>query len=198
MKVLAKVKGNTRMTMVIANGNTSFCQAIYPAAFVRTQDVSKAFEFYRYTKLRFRIPPQTRFETTEPSKTSSLEYVLAYVPELVTATPTTLTTGNLAGVTPCFMGMMGIANPNAGSGGSTTAICAAGDTTPRTWTIPKASLLSTPTKWFRVVGDSEDDFTVQGSVCIAVTDSAGANTVEFVSIMDYEVEFAGPAQSSVL
>jgi len=196
---ITTVSGKALVTMTVANGNTSTAAGIQPG-YSRLSNIQKAFEFYRFTRLSFLVPPWSRFETTWPENSQASAAALGYYPEETTATLTTVTPTALLGLDASIPLTGSVVDVNAIGGTVNNDVLVTGDTTQRRLTVPKRVLLGTTTKWFRTntTTSSEVAEITQGQLIFAVADSAGANTVVLNLHMSYTIEFCGNCDSTVL
>jgi len=197
MKAMSRDTGKDYGTIVIPNGDTSAALSITPSIFSRQVNVSKAFQYFRFTKLNFTFPPATRFETSEPATTLSSLVAIGYLPEIATGS-TNLNLQDVACMTNSTLYSSSIVNANSVTNVLNANLLIPGTTVPTRLNLGRKVLLSTPTRWFRCNSDSEDAETVQGQIFAAVTDAAGANTVVLPFLVTYSIEYSGRANSTVV
>jgi hypothetical protein len=199
MKALIRDSGKDYGTLTIANGNTSVAFSVAPSTVSRLVNISKAFEFYRFTKLEFEFPPITRFETSEPASTFSSLVAVGWIPEQTNAASTTaIAFADVASLTQSCMFSASVVNANSVTSVLNSNLLIPGTTGPTHLRLNRKTLLSTPTNWFRANGNAEDGFNAQGQLLAAVTDAAGANTVVIPFLLRYDVELAGRANSAAV
>jgi len=191
-KSVTRLTGRARFYATVANGNSSTSFVIQPSSFSRLVSIQKAYEFYRFTKLRLRVPPFVRFETTYPANSEASSGAIGYYPEVFTSSQTAIQAGNLLSLEASMPLCPSIVNENSSASGGTGVLAAPGYTKDVILNVPKSVLLSTPTKWWRTqaTASSEDLFITQGTLVVAFDDTAGASTVQVPIDFQYEIEFS--------
>ncbi len=190
---IMRESGSDGVSLTIANGNTSVAANLAPALFQRTLALSGAYEYYRFVDIEVEIQPGLRRETNVNADTSALACIAGYVPEVSTATTTSLsysTVASLEASKPWSIGLEIYDTSNS------RFLGLPGHTVSQFLRVPRKVLLSTPTKWFRVASDTEDAETVQGQLLLACNNAAGANQIIAYCRVRYTIEFAGKAKSA--
>jgi hypothetical protein len=125
------------------SGGVTF-PVLQPQTFNRLTNISKAYEFFRFTKVSFRL--------LGPGTTNTNNYVVSYLPEETTAATT---------FAKCLEQ-------------SYSSFCGALTTVPgNRAAIPRSVLLGTSPKWYKTDGAStENDNLIQGTFLCASTNSA--------------------------
>jgi hypothetical protein len=136
---------------------------VQPQNFGRLVNISKAFEFYRYTRLRYRLLPI-------PPSNGGTRFAACYLPE----EPAAATTPVLANL---------LEQPRL-------AFQTSSMTVPTHWeTVPRQVLLGTSVKWYKtVLASTEDADLVQGSIIYAGDSVLGNNSLLEI---EYSIEFRG-------
>jgi len=163
-------------------------------------NLQKAYEFYRFTRLTLDLIPAVRFETTLPSTSASGLGVVAYYPEITTATTTSLSVTAVAQLSASRLLALQIVNANTISSTVNSSQWVEGETKRVSLRVPRSVLLATPTRWFRTgLATTAEDLEIdQGTLIFAVQDAAGANTVVQYAHLSYTCEFNGQADMTTL
>jgi len=193
--------GKTNFSATIANTTNSVGVSINAQLGV-IGNVSKGFKFYRFRKLDLAIDPVVRFESSVPDTGVAGSWALAYVPELTTATLTTLTPTTLKTLDDNVAGQAQVVNSNitnnsALSAGYPGVLLIAGDTVQRHLRVKPKSLREGIFPMYLCAGTPGVEVT-QGQLIFAVEDSAGVNTVVFRSVLSYTVDFWECEDNTVL
>jgi len=170
-KLVVRMEGgfSTSLTLVLGVAGISVDTSLAP----RLTAVAGAYEYYRFTKLRFRQRPGSLWLTG-----ISADRAVGFSPTLGAGT----TYANVKELQPvCHFA------PSGPSGSNQVAV----QTVPSEWVnVPKQTLLGrTPTRWWKVAADAENPEVTQGQLRAAsdsVTD-VGTCLVEY----QYECEFTG-------
>jgi len=146
---------------------------ITPGMFPRAASVSASFEFYRFTKLRFRI-----LATSRSSISSPVDIVAGYLPEETGETSSYGSTLELL--------------PNTHFASNSTAGTFAPMTCHSDWAVVPRRVLcgNTPTRWFKTNAASTEDLFVQQGVVPIHSSSASDAGVMYIEFR-YELEFTG-------
>jgi len=194
------LSGKSLIGFTIANGNTSVAQAVSPALFSRLSNVQKAFEFYRFKKLSFSVPPWCRQETTWAQNTSEGTGALGYYPELTTSTTTSIQPMSVLSLDASLLLAGSVVNANTVGSTINACVLVPGDTCTRRLTVPRDILMGTTTRWFRTNATTSTEIAeiTQGQLFFAVDDAAGANQVYLATHCSYTVEFCGNVDSTAL
>jgi hypothetical protein len=165
---VAQIEGRQLYRSSLAAGLQSIF--LNPGNFGRLLNCAKAFEFYRFTKLRFRLMP------SESSTATQQVLVAGYLAEIADTPPA------FAGVTEMMPQSTVVL---AGTGTTST------QTVPGKWVnVPRNVLLATPVKWYKTVASSgEDIFLSQGTIWLA--SSSVADTAFLNLEIEYSCEFTG-------
>lgn len=193
-----KFGGRDRLVLTITNGNTAAGVLLAPNLTAKVDSVAMAYEWYRFTKLDITVPPTVRFETTYPSTDNAHSAALAYYPETTASFGASLTCAGLLSLPDSIPLALSVVNTNTNAFAQSGVNCITGHTMDRKLRVKKKSLLETPTRWFRVFTSTEDAFITQGTILVAVDDSAGGNTVKFNLVVDYVVEFRGTVNTALI
>jgi len=163
-------------------------------------NLQKAYEFYRFTRLHLDLLPAARFETTLPATSASGLGVVAYYPEITTATTTSLTVTAVAQLSASRLLATQIVNANTVGATVNQDVWVVGESKRVALNVPRAILLSTPTRWFRTgLATTAEDLEIdQGTLIYACQDAAGANTVVQYAHVTYVCEFQGQADMTTL
>jgi len=188
------------LSLTVANGNNSVAIALNPGISGRQSNIQKAYEFYRFTKLRIRIPPWARFETTWPQNTTCASGALGYYPELTTATTTTVGPAAVLGLQASIPLQGALVNANTVGGTTNVNLISSGLTTTQSLVVPSTVLLGTSVKWFRTNATTSSEVAeiTQGQLLFTVDDAAGANTVVLRMQLIYTIEYAGEVDATLL
>jgi len=174
------LSGNSFLEFGILTGDTSGSQAITPTTIGsgRLANLSKAFQFYRFTKFAVEMAPWVGNGGGQLS-----EGVLAYVPE---EAPGVSVSNSLAAVaeSPWII-------PYAGQTLSSSTGVTQCETRCRKKAIPKSILLSAPTRAYVTNASTEDDFVVQGTLLAAVNSSISTGLTRIPLYFSWECEFWG-------
>jgi len=189
----ASLKFRASFGFTVANGNTSVVQGLTPQAIACLVDVCKAFKYYRFRELSLSIDPVVRFETTVPSTSACGNWAVAYVPDLITATSTTLTLGQVKSIKDSKGGMAQVVNVTVAPG----SLLSAGDTVQRVLRIRRKVLREGAQLAYFCQGTPGAGVT-QGEFIFAVGDAAGANTVFASGLIQGTIDFWEFEQASTL
>jgi hypothetical protein len=196
---ITTVTGKSLLTGSIGSGNTSTVFNLQPSVFTRLNNITKAYEFYRFTRVKLLIPPHSRYETSGPLNSSAAFGVIGYFPELTSVSSTTAITvtpvSSLQASRPLNFTVVNVATVGGAPAGLVQSV---GYTKDVTLTVSREMLLATPTKWFRNSATAVDLETVQGQFIIAVQDAAGENSVTLPIQFSFEIEFTGQVDNTTL
>jgi len=193
-----KVRGKEPFSVVITNTNNCISQSLGPGAFSdRLKNLGFGFEFFRFTRLKWVIPPISRWETSLSSgfNNTAQSAAVAYLPEVPVSTVSTLTPTNLLSLEASKPIQLNLGIEGAAA---SFVMSLPGNTTTQTLVVPRSVLLAVPGKWYRNNAITEDLLAVQGTFLFSVADAAGANTVVLNGQMEYEIEFSGQANTAVI
>jgi hypothetical protein len=191
------MKGKEGLSLTITNTNQSVAFSVTASSLAssRLLAISGAYEYYRFKKLKFVVPPQTRWETALSSgfNDTAQSAALAFLPEVPV--------GAVSGLGPSTILELEASKPfqyNLGIEGAASSFVMSVPGNTNNWElqVPRDVLQSVPGKWYRVNAITEDLLAVQGTLLVAVTDAAGSNTVVFKCQMCYEIEFSGQADNA--
>jgi len=169
--------GSCRLALTLSSGYDS-----YPLDAVidtRTAEMSVAWLFFRYTRLRYRILCDcVTFNTIQ------VDFALGYHPEInAGSVPYT----SVIALRPCAH-----FSPIVNSG---LAVIAP-QSSPSDWVnVPRSILLGTPMMWFRTIGGTEDLFTQQGVLLTRSTYGSDSGTLLFE--LQYTVEYRGATDTTL-
>jgi hypothetical protein len=173
-------------TSSIATGTTSAIRSLLPN-FGRPSTVSPAFEFYRFTKLRLEIPPLQNNNSADTTDQPTV--AIAFFPEIVDATTTTISVGTvLQQLRSTYQVMQQSDSSNGIIPGSTVY---------RSFSVPTKELLAVPLKWYPVVASSIDADFIQGTIVMATTSVVAASGLLVPYVLTGEVQFRGFADLSI-
>jgi len=188
MRAITTISGKSFAFATLSGGNSSVAVTPTGISGGRTTNVVKAFEYYRFTKLRFRFLPGC---------TSSVAFSLAAPRDFVCGWAGEVASGSVS-----YSNVLEF-QPNTHFSAGMYSAAIVGpvypQTTPSSWAVvSKRQLTSlTDVKWWRTQsGATTDPDYIQGVLYI-FSDSS-ADTGVYKLELDYTCEFTGPNANSVL
>lgn len=179
-KAMVRVTGK----FVLSTGLTSsaLVYPLYPATFPRLGNIAKAFEFFRFVRLRFRLLPGS----ASSASVENAMFAAGWLPEEAQGS---IGVADVWELEPsCTLSVPG----TAGSGQAFGV-----QTVPTNWaTVSKARLFgNTPMRWYKTASaSSEDAFVEQGQLLLA--SNAGSDTGHPYLEVEYTAEFAGATSAA--
>jgi hypothetical protein len=195
--------GKDQLDLVVANGNSSVAGAYSANGSFNTAvtNISKAFEYYRIERLRFTVMPVIRYESGFPTQSGSSIWAFGWLPETTNSTTTTITPGAVNTLSDSLTGMASIVNTQSAdeSGTNSGKSLVTGETVPRHLNVSRKTLRLGLAKMYRTQsGVTGDPATIQGTVILALGDTAGANTVKVNIFVDFTIRFFEPVDTTTI
>jgi len=190
MKAEMTLKGSQFYQTSVAPSTSSTIATVGPSLFTRAALAASIFEFFRFTRLSWKLMPSWNVTTSASPQASQVIACVSYYPEEITAghTGTTISLVDAsenegAALVTCS----GISNNAA-----PTSSCTQGTSTNVRGRAPRRVLLNVPLKWYITDATGEDDNVQQGILIWAVAPSNSSSETTLINVQfDYTIEFAG-------
>jgi hypothetical protein len=179
-KGVTRVTGNSFQDPQILTGDYNSYITLQPAGVGsgRLTDIAKAFQFYRFTKMKITMAPWYCAGGGQLSP-GTLGYVAEEIPSLGSGP------SSAVAELPFIM-------PYAGQVISSSTGVQQSCTQMMSKSIPRKILLgSNPMKWYVTNASSEDDFIVQGTIVVAVATPVATGATHIPLWLTWECELAG-------
>jgi len=156
---------------------------VSPTLFPRALNISKAFEFYKFTSFRFRILPNTYGTNDTAADVAPQDAVVGWLPDVADALPSY---GGCLELDP-------VAHFAIGNIPASLAPMIPCQTVPSEWrSVPRRTLDTLPTKWFKTASASIEDFVLyQGQIWCGVNSVPAASNVFVFVEFDYTIKYTG-------
>jgi hypothetical protein len=175
------IKGKVIQGITLVAGQGSY--AVAPTIATRLADIEQAFEFYRFTSLRFRVFPSVGAGLAADGNT-----IVAYVPEETTVA---VTFAKLVEQT------YSIFMPQATITSAGLIPSQLGQSIPSRWmTIPARVLNAQGPKWYKTVGPTAEDPQVQQGALYLSSDNI-ADVRQFYLEVEYVCQFQGSEKTTL-
>jgi hypothetical protein len=181
----------------IGAGNSSVTVYLQPAVFARLANITKAYRFFRFTRLKLTLLPPLLVSASTVQAQRVLG--LSYTPEEpvgITGSSTTLILATMSEspfciVTECYGCYVPLAGTDNFSGVPITK--------PVSGVVPRRVLLDTPVRWYENTSGTEDVFIAQGSLVWAldVANVAGQSMI-CPTLYEYTCEFSEPVNQTLV